>query len=182
MSDIQKQATPKTAVEKLAKLSRRDLQELCDAADDGIRAGGGFGWLKPPERHVMENYWKGVLLVPERSLIIGRLDGVIAGSAQLMRPSRNNEAQTHGGTMTTNFVASWARGHGLARMIALAVEDEARGHGLSVLNLDVRETQTAAVQLYQSLGYTLYGTHARYARVDGAWVAGLYFWKDLTAS
>ena len=62
------------------------------------------------------------------------------------------------------------------------VEAEARAHGLTVLNLDVRETQTAAVQLYQSLGYTLTGTHARYARVDGAWVAGLYFWKDLTAS
>jgi ribosomal protein S18 acetylase RimI-like enzyme len=182
MNDIQKQIKPKTAVEKLAKLSRRDLQELCDAADDGIRAGGGFGWLKPPVRQVMENYWKGVLLVPERSLVVGRLDEVIAGSAQLVRPSRHNEAQSHSGTMTTNFVASWARGHGLARMIALAVEDEARAHGLTVLNLDVRETQAAAVQLYQSLGYTLSGTHARYARVDGSWVAGLYFWKDLTAS
>jgi ribosomal protein S18 acetylase RimI-like enzyme len=67
-------------------------------------------------------------------------------------------------------------------MIVEAVEAEARGHGLTVLNLDVRESQTAAVQLYQSLGYTLYGTHARYARVGSAWVAGLYFWKDLTAS
>jgi ribosomal protein S18 acetylase RimI-like enzyme len=181
MNDIL-QAKPKTAVEKLAKLSRRDLQELCDAADDGIRAGGGFGWLKPPQRPTMENYWKGVLLVPERSLIVGRLDDVIAGSAQLMRPSRHNEAQTHSGTLTTNFVASWARGHGLARMIVEAVEGEARAHGLAVLNLDVRESQTAAVQLYQSLGYTLYGTHARYARVDDAWVAGLYFWKDLTAA
>jgi ribosomal protein S18 acetylase RimI-like enzyme len=182
MNDIQNQAKPKTAVEKLIKLSRRDLQELCDAADDGIRAGGGFGWLKPPQRPIMENYWKGVLLVPERSLIVGRLDDVIAGSAQLLRPSRHNEAQAHSGTLTTNFVASWARGHGLARMIVEGVEGEARAHGLTVLNLDVRETQTAAVQLYQSLGYTLYGTHARYARVDGAWVAGLSFWKDLTAS
>jgi ribosomal protein S18 acetylase RimI-like enzyme len=182
MNDIQKPTAPKTAVEKLTKLGRRDLQELCDAADDGIRAGGGFGWLKPPERQVMENYWKGVLLVPERSLIVGRLDEMIAGSAQLMRPSRHNEAQAHSGVLTTNFVATWARGHGLARMIVEAVEGEARAHGLTVLNLDVRETQTAAVQLYQSLGYTLYGTHARYARVDGAWVAGLYFWKDLAAS
>ena len=181
MNDIA-QAKPKTAVEKLTKLSRRDLQELCDAADEGIRAGGGFGWLKPPQRPIMENYWKGVLLVPERSLIVGRLDDVIAGSAQLMRPSRHNEAQAHSGTLTTNFVATWARGHGLARMIVEGVEAEARAHGLTVLNLDVRETQTAAVQLYQSLGYTLSGTHARYARVDGAWVAGLYFWKDLAAS
>jgi ribosomal protein S18 acetylase RimI-like enzyme len=170
-----------TAVEKLTKLSRLDLQELCEAADDGIRAGGGFGWLKPPQRQVMENYWKGALLVPERSVVVGRLDKVIAGSAQLVRASRNNEAQAHSGQMTTNFVASWARGHGLARMIALAVEEEARAHGLTVLGLDVRESQTAAVQLYQSLGYTQYGNHPRYARVDGQWVAGLFFWKDLTA-
>src|SRR5256885_5362883 len=27
----------------------------------------GFGWLKPPPGQVLENYWKGVLLVPERS-------------------------------------------------------------------------------------------------------------------
>ncbi len=171
---------PKTSVEKLVKLSRRDLQEICDAAEDGIRAGGGFGWLKPPERQLMENYWKGVLLVPERSVVIGRLDEVIAGSAQLVRPSRNNEAQAHSAQMTTNFVASWARGHGLARAIALAVEEEARAHGVSVLSLDVRESQTAAVQLYQSLGYLHYATHPRYAHVGGQWVAGLFFWKDLT--
>ena len=176
------QPLPKTSVEKLVRLSRRDLQEICDAAEDGIRAGGGFGWLKPPERQVMENYWKGALLVPERSVIIGRLDEVIAGSAQLVRPSRNNEAQAHSAQMATNFVASWARGHGLARMIVLAVEAEARSHGVSVLGLDVRESQTVAVQLYQSLGYIHYGTHPRYARVDGQWVAGLSFWKDLTAA
>jgi ribosomal protein S18 acetylase RimI-like enzyme len=175
------QARTETAVEKLTKLSRLDLQELCEAADDGIRAGGGFGWLKPPQRQVMENYWKGALLVPERSVIVGRLDKVIAGSAQLVRSSRNNEAQAHSGQMTTNFVASWARGHGLARMIALAVEEEARAHGLTVLGLDVRDSQTVAVQLYQSLGYVQCGTHPRYARVDGQWVGGLFFWKDLTA-
>lgn len=120
-----------------------------------------------------------VLLVPERSLLVGRLDDVICATAQLVRPSRNNEAQGHSAQLTTNFVAPWARGHGLARGIVLAVEEEARAQGVSVLNLDVRETQAAAIQLYQSLGYQHYGTHARYARVDGQWVAGLFFWKEL---
>jgi RimJ/RimL family protein N-acetyltransferase len=170
------------SVEKLLKFNARDLQELCEAAEDGIRVGGGFGWLSPPPRELMENYWKGSLLVPERSLIIGRLDGVIAGSAQLVRQPRNNEARAHSGQMMTNFVASWARGHGLAREIVLAVEEEARTQGLGVLNLDVRESQVAAIQLYQSLAYHHYGTHPRYARVDGQWVAGLFFWKDLTAA
>jgi ribosomal protein S18 acetylase RimI-like enzyme len=78
-------------------------------------------------------------------------------------------------------MAPWARGHGLARMIAEAVENHARKLGLSVLNLDVRETQEAAITLYRSMGYTEIGRHEHYARVDGKFVAGLYFWKDLTA-
>ena len=170
-----------TKVEIVTALTRGDLADLCQAADDAIKAGGGFGWLKPPRRDVMESYWKGVLMVPERTLIVGRLDGVIVGSAQLARPTKNNEAQAHTGQLTTSFMAPWARGHGLARMIAEAVENHARTIGLSVLNLDVRETQEAAITLYRSLGYTEIGRHEHYARVGGEFVAGLYFWKDLTA-
>jgi ribosomal protein S18 acetylase RimI-like enzyme len=173
---------PDTRVEIAVKLTRGDLSDLCQAAEDAIEAGGGFGWLKPPRRDVMEAYWKGVLLVPERALILGRLDNVIVGSAQLVRPTRNNEAQAHSGQLTTSFMAPWARGHGLARMIAEAVENHARKLGLRVLNLDVRETQEAAITLYRSLGYHEVGRHAHYARVNGVYVAGLYFWKDLSTN
>ena len=168
-----------TKVEMVTRLSRGDLSDLCQAAEDAIVAGGGFGWLKPPRRDVREGYWKGVLLVPERTLIVGRLDNVIVGSTQLVRPTRNNEAQAHSGQLTTSFMAPWARGHGLARMIAEGVENHARSIGLRVLNLDVRETQEAAITLYRSLGYTELGRHPHYARVNGVFVAGLYFWKDL---
>ncbi|MBA4099085.1 MAG: GNAT family N-acetyltransferase [Rhodospirillum sp.] len=170
-----------TKVEVATAFTRGDLSDLCQAADDAIKAGGGFGWLTPPRRDVMETYWKGVLMVPERTLIVGRLDNVIVGSAQLVRPTKNNEAQAHSGQLTTSFMAPWARGHGLARMITEAVENHARKIGLTVLNLDVRETQEAAITLYRSLGYTEIGRHEHYARVDGKFVAGLYFWKDLTA-
>ena len=179
MSEMPK---PDTRIEIAAKLSRGDLSDLCQAAEDAIEAGGGFGWLKPPRRDVMEAYWKGVLLVPERTLIVGRLDNVIVGSAQLVRPTRNNEAQAHSGQLTTSFMAPWARGHGLARMIAEAVENHARKLGLRVLNLDVRETQEAAITLYRSLGYHEIGRHPHYARVNGVHVAGLYFWKDLNGN
>lgn len=169
----------KTMVEELRKFSGTDLGDLCDAAEDGIRAGGGFGWLTPPTRELMEAYWKGVLLVPERRLFVGRLDSIIVGSAQLMRPGKNNEAQAHWATMTTHFVAPWARGHGLARAILVAVEEGARASGAQVLNLDVRESQDAAIQLYQSLGYVHWGTHPHYAKVAGKSIAGLFFYKDL---
>jgi len=168
-------------VERLTAFRGNDLHDLCDAAEEGIKAGGGFGWLKPPPRPVMESYWRGALLIPDRQLFVGRLDGVIAGTAQLVRPAKNNEAQADTAHLTTNFVAPWARGHGLARAIVVAVEEAATVAGVTILNLDVRETQEAAIQLYQSLGYRHWGTHPHYARVDGRWVAGRYFWKDLSA-
>ncbi len=36
--------------------------------------------------------------MPERLLFVGRLDGIIVGSAQLVRPPRNNEAQAFAAT------------------------------------------------------------------------------------
>ena len=71
---------PQTAVERLAEFNTGDLHDLCDAAEAAILDGGGFGWLRPPPRHVMETYWKGVLLVPERELFVARVDDTIAGS------------------------------------------------------------------------------------------------------
>ncbi len=177
------QATRTVTIEQAGeKLRPADLHDLCDAADEAIRAGGGFGWLTPPGRELMERYWRGVLIVPERILFIGRLDGVIAGSAQLVRPARNNEAQSHACTLTTAFVASWARGNGVARRLTQAVEDEARALGYRILNLDVRATQTGAIHLYERAGFTRWGTHPHYAWVDGRPVAGHYYYKDLTLS
>lgn len=170
---------PATSVERMAELSGPDLHDLCDAAEAAIRDGGGFGWLSPPERHVLEAYWRGVLLVPERDLFVARLDRTIAGSAQLMRPPRYNEAQATVGQLTTSFIAPWARGHGLARMVVLAIEDAARAAGLRVLNLDVRESQGAAIKLYESLGYTRWGANPHYALIAGSWSTGYYYYKDL---
>lgn len=175
MNDV----APQISVAVADELKSGDLEDLCDAADHAIRAGGGFGWLAPPPRDLMHRYWKGVLLIPERILLVGRLDGIVAGSAQLVKPPRNNEAQAHAATLTTAFVAPWARGHGLARALTQAVEDQARALGFMTLNLDVRETQTAAVKLYEKMGFTHWGTHPNYAMVAGRSVAGLFFTKQL---
>jgi ribosomal protein S18 acetylase RimI-like enzyme len=164
-------------VERVDELKGADRPDLCDAAEAAIRDGGGFGWLSPPPRHVLETFWQGVLLVPERTLFVARLDGVIGGSAQLVRPTRNNEAQAHAANLTTSFVAPWARGHGLARALVLAVEDAAQKEGFAVINLDVRETQRAAIVLYERLGYEHWGTNPYYARVGGKWIAGHFYSK-----
>ena len=164
-------------VEQVTELKGADRHDLCDAAEAAILDGGGFGWLQPPPRHVLENFWQGVLLVPERSLFVGRLDGVIGGSAQLIRPTRNNEAQAHAATLTASFVAPWARGHGMARALVEAVEAVAKEEGFAIVNLDVRETQRAAITLYERLGFQRWGTHPYYARVGGKWISGHFYSK-----
>ena len=167
------------AVERLTLYSGTDLDDLCEATESAILEGGGFGWLKAPPRQVLENYWKGVLLVPERRLVVGRLDGVICGSAQLSRAPRNNEAQAFAGTISALFVAPWARGRGIGRGILMELERFARELGLAVLNLDLRETQGAAIGLYESLGYQRWGIHPVYAQVDGRVVPGHYYYKRI---
>ena len=166
-------------VEILEETNSRDLNDLCDAAEAAIEEGGGFGWVVVPARQILETYWRGVQLMPERTLFVGRLDGVIAGSAQLVRPTKNNEAQSHAASLTTNFVAPWARGYGIGHGIIQAVERRARTDGFSVLNLDVRSTQVAAIGRYDALGFIRWAENPYYARVDGAWVAGYHYHKVL---
>ena len=169
-------------MDRLTGFHGPDLHDLCDAAEAAIQHGGGFGWLTTPPRQTMEAYWRGVLLVPERELFVGRLDGTIAGSAQLVRPPRNNEAQILTAQLTTFFVAPWARGHGLAPALVAGVADAARANGLRVLNLDVRETQTRAIEVVEEAGFVRWGTHPHYAWADGRWVTGLFYYKDLNGN
>jgi ribosomal protein S18 acetylase RimI-like enzyme len=166
-------------VEKVSKLSKRALGELCNAASEAILDGAGFGWLRPPPQQDFERYWRGVVLVPERTLFVGRLDGVIGGSVQLVSPPPQKEAWAFACQIDTHFVAPWARGHGMARALLEQIEEEARARDFRAINLSVRATQDAAVNLFETLGFKRWGTHPKYALVDGKTVAGHYYCKEL---
>ncbi len=172
-------AAATTSVERLRAFADDDLENLCEATVAAIEDGGGFGWVKAPSRQVLENYWNGVLLVPERTLFVARLNDTICGSVQLVTPPKNNEAQAFAAQLTSNFLAPWSRGHGLARRMVEAVEDGARTAGYAILNLDVRATQEVAIGLYETMGFHRWGTHPAYARVDGKVIAGHFYFKRL---
>lgn len=176
---VQKNSVSISVEQILEPLSRNDLNDLCDATDAAIEGGGGFGWVRVPERGSLERYWQGVIAAPTRWLFVARLDGVICGTTQLILPAGNNEAQGHSVQMTTNFVAPWARGHGIARSLLLGVEDTARAKGYAIINLDVRNTMDRAIALYESLGYVKFGEHPYSVRVDGKTVASLYYYKNI---
>lgn len=172
-----KPMAPAPRVERLKKLSAGDLNDLCDATFAAIESGGGFGWVKKPDRTVLERFWQGVLAMPARILFVARMDNVICGTCQLVKPPLNNEAQSFAIHLTTNFVAPWARGHGLAKMLLSEAEKTALEEGFSVINLDVRETMERAISLYESMGYTRFGTHPNYAQIDGKVLQGFYYTK-----
>lgn len=168
---------PLPTVQRIQEFHPGDLNDLCDATDAAIEGGGGFGWLKTPERDILERYWNGVLAIPSRELFVARLDNMICGTCQLLKPPANNEAQSLAVQLTTNFVTPWARGHGLAKMLIEAAEEYALSDGFSVINLDVRETLTEAMRLYENMGYHRIGEHPAYAKVDGKLLKGYYYCK-----
>ena len=174
-----KPLVPSPTVERLEEFTPGELNDLCDATYAGIEAGGGFGWVAKPPRDVLERYWQGVATMPARILIAARLDGVICGSCQLVKPPLNNEAQKFAMHLTTHFIAPWARGHGLSRMLIAKAEAVALEEGFTVVNLDVRETMAPAIELYESLGYQRFGTHPHYAEIDGKVLKGFYYTKQL---
>ncbi len=175
-------ARPTLAVDRAQSLSETELSELAEAAAAAIMDGGGFGWVKPQPRDTLARYFRGVLLVPERSLFVARLDGTIVGAAQLVRPPRNNEAQAFSAQLMHFFIAPYARGHGLARQLIRRVEAYAAAIGVRVLNLDVRETQESAIHLFEAAGFVRWGTHPAYAQVGGRVIAGHFFFKRLAAT
>lgn len=166
-------------VEPIYELNSSDLEDLCQATDDAIGDGIGFNWVAPPAREVMETFWRGVLVVPERMLFGGRLDGTLAASIQLMKPGPSKQTTSFCAAIGYHFVAPWARGHGLAKALLLAAENEAKTQGFSVLTLNVRETQEAALKLYHESGYTRWGIMPYYEMVSDVMIAGHYFYKNI---
>ena len=166
-------------VETLHSISDVDLADLCNITEQAIRAGGGFGWLKVPPRKVLNKYWNGLTVVQSRILVVGRLNHAIAGALQLGLQSPNNEAQKDIATITSHFVAPWARGYGLAKNMIDHAEAIAKENSIFCVQLDIRETQEAAIQLFKSKGYEHWGTNPGYAQIEGNIIKGLYFYKNI---
>ncbi len=179
MSEQSPIITPVLRVEQLTRINPADLNDVCDATEAAIKVGGGFGWVKVPQRDVLERYWQGVVTIPARLLFVARLDGVICGTAQIILPPDNNEAQSFAAKLTGVFIAPWARGYGLSRMLIEKVERDMVQRGIVVINLNVRETMTAAISLFESMGYQRIGEHPHYAKIDDDILKGYYYTKLL---
>ncbi len=167
------------SVNTLAELSDVDLADLCNITEQAINAGGGFGWLRVPTREVLNQYWKQITENKLSNLIVGRLNGVIAGTLQLSYEAPNIESRKNIAQIKRHFVAPWARGYGLAKSMIDFSEQKAREDNIKSIQLSVRETQDAAVQLFSSKQYKVWGENPYYAFINGSFVKGIYFYKNL---
>ena len=170
-------------IEELHEYKGTDLCDLCDATEATMRDtygfSIGFNRYESPGRSQLESYFRGILLVPEREIIVGRFDKVIAGSIQLVKPSPSNETSAFAANVDNHFVAPWARGFGLAKALLVAAEDKAREDGFTVIKLSVRANREAAIKLYESCDYTRWGTLDKYEMYGGEIIAGHFYYKNL---
>ena len=167
------------SVDALTNLSEVDLADLCNITEQAINAGGGFGWLRVPTREVLNEYWKNITLDNLNNLIVGRLNGVIAGTLQLSYEAPNIESRKNIAQIKRHFVAPWARGYGLAKSMIDYSETKAREENIKSIQLAVRKTQDAAVKLFSSKDYKIWGENPYYAFINGSYVKGIYFYKNL---
>ena len=176
-TQLKEKMTIKTEI--ISSINDTDLADLCNITEQAIKAGAGFGWLKVPPIGVLKKYWKGNAVVPNRKLIVGRLNKAIAGTLQLIFSPPNNEAQDKNFSIISHFVAPWGRGFGLAKAMIDKAELIGLEYGANCAHLDVRETQGAAIKLFESKGYSKWGTNPYYAVVNGQNIRGYYYYKKL---
>lgn len=174
-------ATPAASlgVEVLERFSGRDLADLCRATRDTAIEGTDSSFGGAPTEVRLAAFWKGVALAPHRTLIVCRLDGVIAGALQLVRPSPLTEAGPYVADLETFFVAPWARGHGLAPLMVEKAEEVARAKGIRILDVSTRASRRRAIEVFEALGYARWAEKEHYAFIDGKFVPGLYLSKRL---
>ncbi|MDA0781431.1 MAG: GNAT family N-acetyltransferase [Rickettsiales bacterium] len=184
MADAIKKDANIILIEKISEFKNTDLEDICDATESTIidNKGSfniGLKRSEPPVRERLEQYWKGVLLVPQRELFVGRLDGTISSSIQLIKPGPNNQTSGFTCWVDQHFVAPWAREHGLAKSLLKAAEKEAKALGHTVMRLRVNATLQSAVHMYESCGFVRWGTLDKFEIIDGKMTAGHYYYKDI---
>ena len=167
------------SVENLLTISEVDLADLCNITEQAVNAGGGFGWLRVPTREILNQYWNKINDDSLTNLIVGRLNGAIAGTLQLSYEAVNIESRKNIAQIKRHFVAPWARGYGLAKSMIDFSEKKAKEDNIKSIQLAVRVTQDAAVQLFSSKDYKVWGENPYYAFINGSFVKGIYFYKNL---
>ena len=100
-------------------------------------------------------------------MLIAKEDGRIVGTCDLHRLARR---MSHRGEISVSVLREyWNRGIGTLLMGRIL--DFARCNEFSVIDLQVRSDNAAAIRLYEKYGFEKIGSHPAFFRIDGESVA-----------
>jgi ribosomal protein S18 acetylase RimI-like enzyme len=171
-----------TRIHSLTAVEARDVvNDLTRVLQDAVASGVSLGFMTPLDESAVRRYWQDAIAQVEagaRVLLVARAeDGSLVGSAQLSLTATPNAR--HRAEVQKVCVLRSARGQGIGKQLMLAIEEEARAAGRTLLVLDTRKDSVAA-GLYRRLGYQEVGVIPGHARtVDGSLVTSVFFYRTL---
>jgi GNAT superfamily N-acetyltransferase len=157
------------------------IEPLTDVLIDCVEGGASVSFMNPLSRAKALAFWQGVaagVARGERVLLVARdAAGDVVGTVQLITAQPDN--QPHRADVAKMLVRRSARRRGIAQRLLVALDDEARREGKSVLVLDT-VTGGDAERLYARSGWQRVGSVPNYALMpDGALCATTFFHKQL---
>ena len=156
----------------MERLSAQELDELAAVLVSCVAEGASLGFHAPLTADAARDWWTGI---PRDGLIllVAERDGHIAGTVQLQPAESENG--THRGEVAKLLVHPEWRRQGIARALMMALEEEARATGKTLLVLDTREGDPSN-DLYRALGYCEAGRIPGWARDATGTVSATVFW------
>lgn len=168
---------PALSVEHANRLDDTDLDALVQATHATIAEGSQNSWRGNPSAQRLTAFWNGVMLSPHRHLILGRIAGKIVGGVQIVQAGPLSEIGPEVASLDNFFLAPDARGKGLARRMLRYAEDVARAHGITSLDLVVRDDRDEAALMFEELGYKLWARKETFRWAQDQFHGGLYYTK-----
>ena len=160
--------------------AREHLDGLAAVLRDCVEGGASVSYMAPFSDEDARAAFDGFITEAElgRRLIIAAFDdGELVGSVQVILALPPN--QPHRGEIAKLLVRRSARRRGIARLLMVRAEDEARAEGKSLLVLDT-VTGDPAERLYEGMGWNRVGVIPDFALYpDGRPCATTFFWKAL---
>lgn len=120
-------------------------------------------------------YLAGIENSKDSVMLLAKQDGRIIGCASLSRLPRRMK---HRGEFSVSVLKEyWNRGVG--RKLTERIIDFARENDFSVIDLQVRSDNAAAIHLYEKLGFVKIGTHSSFFEIDGEQVPVDYMYLSI---
>jgi ribosomal protein S18 acetylase RimI-like enzyme len=145
-----------------AEATRR-IDALVDILRDAVDGGASVSFLPPMDPALARRFWEktiAAVAAGERVLFVAEDDAGPLGTVQLELVGMQN--QPHRCEVAKLLVHRRARRQGVGRKLMLALEEEARRAGRTLITMDTRKGDNAE-PLYVSLGYMIAGVIPRYA-------------------